>query len=481
KKVKKHQNKNLVIFIAIILIILICAFIFNFLNKQNAITSTYPSDFYSGDKIITFSPALTVGQKGGISMYDKKTQKNIQLVKFNNITYGNPVLSPDNNKIVYYMGVNDKDDTNYDLWLYDIPSKENKLLASNLTLFTGYTQQPIWTSNSKYVYITFLDNKKNKLYKVDLNGQKSQVASSYSSNIFWPRFINDNYLSFLTVVPCGLKEYKNYCGYDNKIGIIDLKNNKVDLLNSPSGMYSSIIKEANNSNTFIKYNFSWVSVSGGITGSINQPNNIEIISIQNKKVLPLPVPSNINPIDSVRLSARIVCGNYMLIGKQATSSIINTPQGAGNYFVENYVYNLKTGKWSIFNNQVLHILDNKSLKCSVDDKTGKFYAYSNNSGPDGLKVIRLNLANPKEVENIDYESYLPQNMQSGFNKMCLYAQFLSGDSKPSGFAYFSIVNVQDQKCFTDNEGMQGLYYFDNKNSKATLIPNSSQFILPPNI
>lgn len=123
------------------------------------------------------------------------------------VFYSNPVISPDKTKIVFYVGVDNKefdvkDNSNIpaNLYVYDILSEKVTTLMEGVALLRGNTQSPVWDSKSQFLLVTINDGIKNILFEVNLRGDKNKL-DMINTGEFWPKFVNDNLVFFNTNFP----------------------------------------------------------------------------------------------------------------------------------------------------------------------------------------------------------------------------------------------------------------------------------------
>lgn len=195
----QNSNRNLKIFIGVLMIATISIAGFIFLKNEESIPKNERATTGNNQDLLPTFQNFASGRlvlyynRDGIFQFDSKTQQKVQLVALPVRSYAAPVvLSPDNTKIVFYTG-----DRKYDLWLYDLVAKNSQKLLTAVELPQGDLESPLWAKNSKSIFITLTEDGIYKSYPLDLSGNKSQVDQIYDRQGIYVgvEVMGDNFLA----------------------------------------------------------------------------------------------------------------------------------------------------------------------------------------------------------------------------------------------------------------------------------------------
>ncbi|OGY21643.1 MAG: hypothetical protein A2126_03230 [Candidatus Woykebacteria bacterium GWB1_45_5] len=374
-------------------------------SGEQATSSAKPIS--KGDSKIIYSK-LMLNQptnRAGIWDYDLKTKKERQLLSFfdlvapsKNISekvslYGNTVLSPDKTKVAFYVGLTSQDPKSHidiaingwDLWFYDLVKGEKKKLLSGASLYSGYIQEPVWSLDSKSLYITLNREGRNDLFSIDLSGNSKNLAQG---NFFWPKIIDDNTLVYNTSLP-----------KTNEIGIFNLESNTHYTISDPTSAYLMMVKKLEN-NYLIKASYpDLVFGYGGKPELIDKQNilGLEKINLKTHQVEKIKIPSSLSLDPAVkRIQPISFCNNNWV-----TLGSVQNDIKSGEKYTSYYAYNIQ--KESV--QQLLTSPSNTMTPTVCNFKMPNELIYSDG----GAKVITYDLTNQRELGVKDYSQIITKS------------------------------------------------------------------------
>lgn len=513
---KKRRIK--ISFLAVISLLVITTgliFLFHPISKPKP-QSTYPQDFASGKQVLYYT-------LNGIFKYDGSTKKSQQLTSTPHGIYGTPILSSDNTKIVYYAALTDKDANaggHYDLWLYDLTQKKNTKLISNILLYPGYIQDPVWATDSQSFFASFVENNINILYRVDFSGKKISLAEHFSGNFFSPRVINDSYVVFnLIYGSCSLAMptwTKDACGNGSSdyfnLGILNLQDKKVSFIHTNSDPYISDVNKLVSHpgdaffSSFVDYTYA--PYENTSEGKKESPNIIgtELLNLDQNKALQVKLPSSVKTDAAHRIQSISTCGDYVLTGQVADlkPGQAGFDRGYQNY----YMYNMQNEKLQLLNNGVDLLGNNGGRNCGFNFTNHKIYVQEGvNRYPTlPIKIQEIDLSDTNKRITIDYSDLLPENLSQRIQSKCLGIGFpVSFPGTPADsfenhdFVYLEVTplpywDMRDGNTCVPNptldQELSGIYRLSHVEKSITKISpiktsdshgNNQTFMLTPNI
>lgn len=470
-----NRNRKIIIGVLVIFLILVVGAIGFYILKNDKsiseneqVVSTNNQNLLPTFQNFTSGKTVIYYNQTGIFQFNSKTQHKIQLITLSVMSYGNPVLSPDNTKIVFYTGT-DK----HDLWVYDLISEKSQKLLTNIELYPGYIQTPVWAKNSKTVFISFTENGMNKLYSIDLTGNKSQVGQNYSGNAFWPKVINDDFLAFNTGLPNG-----------NTVGIADIKNNKIYLFDTPTTAYFAEVKKFNDS-SFLKVGSPGLSSVGAIDKT--KIFGLEKFELSNSRVETLSIPTEVKiESDFKRIQPMASCGDKILLGQVVVDKGQNS--SFGESYNKFYVLNaenrsIKELNISAKNNAVSAF---KGVQCDINPNISKAYFQNDFNESDPISITMIDLLNPDNTQTISYSDLLPQSIKEIINNGCVYSTVeIASNGNDSDFIYVNlnsdVFRPDENKCNqSEVVPIAGIYRLSKKeNSISKLVDDGENFLIVP--
>ncbi len=494
---KKGRHINfpyikLVFFVGLIFVIVYIFFtIFRHINHKLLHQSTYTQDFSSGKEVLYYTTE-------GLFNYNGRTKHIIRLVNFGKDLYGSPVLSPDNTKILYYIASIDKENTPYDLWMFDLSQKKQFKLLSSVMLYPGYIQDPVWAKDSQSLFITLQDKGGNKLYRLDLQRHKTPLGTNYSGNFYWPKVINEKYLAFNVSVP------NSYAPFH--IGIVNLDNKQAFAIEVPDDPYIGRVQEIENKTNgalFIGFvDYTYAPLIETEEGKKDSPEiiGLELLNLDKKEAKRIKLPNSIKTVAAYRMqSIAADCGNYVLMGKVA-----GVPKTGASYdrgYNAFYIYNLKENTLKVLRGD-----DDKTipLHCGFNKKNHKGYVIDTTDESKLVAITEKDLSNPDSEITLDYSNLLSQDLQQRIKNKCLGVGFpisISGTPADSfggnDFVYLEVtplpywqmdggnICIPNKNIDLQLAGTYRLSRFENTSTKIanakTIGSNYQTFLLAPNI
>jgi hypothetical protein len=434
---KPVQNDNpLIAFVTLFLlgVLLVLIIVFNkaliALIPQVGQTNYY-QDFASGEKVIWYDET-------GIFIYEDSSKNNQALVNFPLLqTFPNPVLSPDNKKIVYLVQTTNYPNAKFELWVYDFTNKKHTMLVEN---FKSSSAHPYtWAKDSRTLFVILLTKEKHKLFEVTLDSKKTLLATDYSGEVFanlsGPDVINDNFAAFST------------CDYacERRIGIVDIKKNKTFFTNVP--------KESD-STTFIGIDDTHalqVNIHELPKAQVDETQRVgknkiivglEKISLTTQKGESIPLPKEVTLHDDQRIQAAGMCGDSVLVGLVGIRDRIDSQGGyKEEYYTRYFLYNIAEQRLIKFT---------PSWGCN---RQGQVYSTSS-SIHEPLAIKKIDLANVSEGKEIKYSGLLSEEILAQFRRDCLgIAMLATGSSNGNDFVYIDVGTYMGTQAFTQDESV----------------------------
>jgi len=472
----QNSNRNLKIIIGVLIVLLIVTIgaisFYTLINKRN-INGNGQTTTGNNQNSLPFFQNFATGKvvlyynRDGVFQFNSETQQKVQLVTLPVMSYGYPVLSPDETKMVFYTGTD-----RYDLWVYDLKNKETQKLLTGLELYPGYTQTPVWAKNSKSIFITLMKNGANKLYSVDFSGNKLQIGPNYSGDAFWPKVINDDFLAFNTSLPEG-----------NTVGIADIKNNKISLFNTPTTAYFAEIKNSSN-NSFLKVGDPGLS-SVGATDKI-KIFGLEKLELPNSQVETFPIPTGVKiESDFKRIQPIFSCGDQVVLGQVIVDKGQNS--SFGESYNKFYVLSAKDSSIKEINVSTKNraISTPKGIQCDINQSIHKAYFQNDFNETDPVSITVVDLINPNNIQTISYSDLLPQNVREIINNGCVYSTVEIASNGNDDFVYVNlnsdVYGPNENKCKPDEVvPLAGIYRLSKKeNSISKVVDNGENFLIDP--
>ncbi len=482
RKKLKHRDFPTLKILSCIIFILLLVFIgylgYRYVAHKAVPQSTYPQDFSSGKEVLYYTSE-------GLFSYNGQTKDIKQLANFGQNLYGSPILSPDNTKILYYSGTSNKkaeEGGSYNLWMYDLLQKKQFKLASDILLYPGYIQTPVWAQDSQALFITIQTNGENKLYRLDLQGRKTQLGSNYSGNFYWPRVINEKYLAFDIIVP-------SFSG-PSQLGIVNLTNKRAFTIEIPDNSYTSRMQGVENEKDkalfigFVDYTYAPLIETEEGKKDSSEIIGFELLDLDKNEAKRIKLPNSVKTVSAYRMQTLISeCGDYVLMGKVA-----DVPKGGAPYnrgYKTFYSYNLKE-------NTIKELKggDDKTvpLNCGFNKKSHKGYLIDTTDPSILVAVKEIDLSNPESEMITDYSNLLPQDIQQSIQNKCLGVGFpISTSGAPADsfskkdFVYVEISplpywNMQNgnQNCSLSKDSdmhLSGIYRISRSENKIDKISN----------
>lgn len=351
--------------------------------------------------------------RAGIWEYDLETNKETQLLSFFDLIdykknpsaklalYGRPILSPDKTKIALYVS----NSLLYDLWLFNLVGGEKKKLLSQVSLYSGYTQEPVWSLDSNTLYITLQREGSNDLVSVDLYGNTKNLITG---DVFWPNVVSNDTLVYNTQLP-----------NSQEIGILNSKNNVTNIVLAPTSTYLMNVKKFQN-NYLIKANFPNLTYSYGGTPDVVDKTTIyglEKINLTTYQAETFKIPPTLVLDQNVkRIQVISFCSNTLV-----TLGAVENDVKSGEKYAAFYVYNLQTETI-----QKIIPADNNNFiprYCNSVSPTELFYS------DNQLKTINYNLTDRQIVQIKDYSKVIPNDIPKCLNTNVDYTiNGLGGDT-----------------------------------------------------
>ncbi|MBU2577634.1 hypothetical protein KKA69_02265, partial [Patescibacteria group bacterium] len=391
-------------------------------------------------------------RRAGLWEMDLSTKKETQLVSFEGISgsigdkekvdvYGSPNISPDKSKIAYYLGKNlqDQKDKTYSLWIYDLSIGSNKKVLENIKLKEGYIQDPVWDTKSNFLYIPLFENSRNKLYKLDLSGNKKLLASSYSGDILWPKIL-DNLIVFNTSLPS-----------TSQLGVLDLYTDQVKVIDLPHTTYFANV-DLLDPNTLLVSSNLILSSQGAIDQ--NFVAGLEKVDLKTGNYTYVKLPKDqALPATMKRLAPLLTCNK--------TWSILGTIEDDGKHFekITQYIlYNIQDNSFRKLNMPQSFLGGLSRFSC---DDQNPSEAYNKQD----LKAFTFNILNPENIRIIDFKEVLPVDL----SKSCLYPSLIFPNNTFDGSNVYVQLRIGQGCLFGSNQPDQGIYKVDFKNKTSVRV------------
>jgi hypothetical protein len=392
---------------------------------------SYQQDFASGKKVIWYDET-------GIFMYEDAAKDNQALVNFPLLqTFPNPVLSPDNKKIVYLVQTTNYPNAKFELWIYDFITKKQSLLVKD---FKSSSAHPYaWAKDSHSLFVILQTENKHKLFKITFDGKKTQLASDYTGDVYanlsGPDVINDNFAAFSTC--------DQAC--EKRIGIVDIKKNKTFFVSAPKESDSTTFIEIDDTHA-LQVNIHELPKAQvddiQRVGKNKIIVGLEKISLTTQKGESIPLPKEVILHDEQRIQAAGMCGDSVLVGLVGTRDRVDSQGGyKEEYYTRYYLYNIAEQRLIKFI---------PSWGCN---KQGQVYSTSS-SIHEPLAIKKIDLANVSEGKEIKYSRLLSEEILAQFRRDCLgIAMLATGSSNGNDFVYIDVGTYMGTQNFTQDESL----------------------------
>lgn len=449
----KKKNKLIYFFVFILLVLILTYFRNKFLLTTKTTITPNIESFSDGTYLLYYN------YQGIFQTGTNQTTKPIVSSKV--MSYGHPVLSPDNHYLTFYVK---NENNSYDLWLYDLTKQENKKILANINLYPGYIQNPLWGSNSKFIFITKRDNDQiNRLYKINLQGKITSVKSNYSQNVLWPKLIQDNLISFNTFLPGG-----------NSVGIINLsKKNQTIIVTTPTTSYNSKITFINDDHV-LKVNNNSLKVSGPTEKE--KIYGLEILNINTGKIETFNIPKDIQ-IDSTfkRLQPFSSCGKNIILAKIINKNYIGKIDESIDKLYSFNIDNQSITELKGITEQVFSSLVTTPIQCSLNSDNQAFFQNSSN-GQKTTSISVIDFTEPQNIQIVNYNDLLSQSILTPLKNKCIEigVNYYNSDQD---FIYLDVREVayMPQQCHQEEIGqITGLYRLSKKENSTVKILSSDQ-------
>lgn len=374
--------------------------------------TTYQQDFISGKKVIWYDET-------GIFMYKDESKNSQALVNFPLIqTFSNPLLSPDNTKIAYLVQITNYPNAKFELRLYDLKNNKHTVLVDD---FKSSSEHPYtWAKDSRSLFVILLTKDKHTLFRITLEGHKTQLAPDYQgevyANLSGPDVINDAFVAFSTC--------DTAC--EKKVGIINLKKNKTFFVDTPKEADTTKLLHLDDSHA-LQVNI--YELPRAQAADVQQSDNnkiivgLEKISLTTQKRESVPLPKDMVLFTDQRIQAAGICGNAVLVG------LVGVREREGyqeEYYTRYFLYDIYKQTLTRFA---------ESWGCN---RQGHIYATSSTIH-EPLAITKIDLANITDGKEIKYSQLLSEEILAEVRKGCLGIGMLStGSTSGNDFVYIDV-------------------------------------------
>lgn len=367
-------------------------------------------------------------------MYDAPSKKNLAIINFPLLfSSPNPILSPDNKKIAYLIQTTNYPNAKFELWVYDLTSKDNTLLVGD---FKSSSHAPYaWAKDSRSLFVILLTENKHQLFRVNLAGKKTLLTSDYSGDVYanlsGPDVINDTFVAFSTCdVQC-----------EKQIGIVDSNKKQTFFVPVPEGVNKTKVIALDDSHVLQANIYELPKEQENqeqITGKNKIIVGLEKISLATKKRENVPLPKEISLYDDQRIQVAGMCGDSVLVG------LVGVRDREG-YKEEYYT------RYFLYDSQAQTLI--RFTDAWGCNKQGQIYT-TESSIHEPLSVTKIDVTNISEGKEIKYSGLLSKEIIDEMRKGCLGIGMLAvGANDGKDFVYVDIGTYMDAQAFTEFEAL----------------------------